>query len=73
MKNFTFRSREAVEAGKALDPVAKATRKLIADGVCTQVEVDAWTAATVREVEDVVAAAKASPYPSTDELLVGTY
>jgi TPP-dependent pyruvate/acetoin dehydrogenase alpha subunit len=73
MKNFTFRSKEAVEAGMALDPVAKATRKLIADGVCTQVDVDAWTAAMVREVEDVVAAAKASPYPSTDELLVGTY
>ena len=72
-KNYTFRSKEAVEAGLALDPVAKATRKLIADGVCTQAEVDAWTAATLREVEDAVAAAKASPYPSTDELLVGTY
>ena len=72
-KNYTFRSKEAVEAGTALDPVAKAARKLIADGVCTQAEVDAWTAATVQEVEDVVATAKASPYPSTDELLVGTY
>src|SRR5688572_1464411 len=72
-KGYTFRSKEAVEAGMALDPVAKATRKLVADGVCTQAEVDAWTAETLREVEDVVAAAKASPYPSTDELLVGTY
>ena len=72
-KSYTFRSKEAVEAGSALDPVAKATRKLIADGVCTQAEVDVWTAAQVQEVEDVVAAAKASPYPSPDELLVGTY
>ena len=72
-KNYAFRSKEAVEAGMALDPVAKATRTLIADGVCTQAEVDAWTAALVQEVEDVVATAKASPYPSTDELLVGTY
>ena len=40
---------------------------------CTQAEVDAWTAAMVQEVEDVVAAAKASPYPAVDELLVGTY
>ena len=73
MKNFTFRSKEAVEAGLALDPIARATRTLIADGVCTQAEVEGWTAACLRELDAVVAAAKASPYPATDELLVGTY
>jgi pyruvate dehydrogenase E1 component alpha subunit len=73
MKNYAFRSREAVEAGMAQDPIARAARRLIAAGACTEAEVDAWTAAYVRELDDVVAAAKASPYPSTDELLVGTY
>jgi TPP-dependent pyruvate/acetoin dehydrogenase alpha subunit len=73
MKNYTFRSREAVAAGLAQDPIARASKKLIADGACTQADVDAWTADYVRELEDVVVAAKASPYPSTDELLVGTY
>ena len=73
MKNYVFRSREAVEAGAALDPVAKAAQRLIADGVCTRAEVGEWTAATVRELEEVVATAKASPFPAVEELLVGTY
>jgi len=73
MKNFTFRSKADVAAGLALDPIARATRKLVADGVCTEAEVNDWTAACLRELDDVVAAAKASPYPSTDDLLVGTY
>jgi pyruvate dehydrogenase E1 component alpha subunit len=73
MKNYVFRSKDAVEAGLAKDPIARAAKKLIADGICTAAEVEAWQAASVREVEAVVAEAKASPYPSPDELLVGTY
>jgi pyruvate dehydrogenase E1 component alpha subunit len=72
-KSFTFRSKEAVEAGLKLDPVARATKRLIAEGACTQAQVDEWTAACFRELDDVVAAAKASPYPAVDDLLVGTY
>jgi pyruvate dehydrogenase E1 component alpha subunit len=72
-KNYTFRSKEIVEAGLAQDPVARATRKLIADGACTQAEVDEWTAACFRELDEVVAAAKASPFPAVEDLLVGTY
>src|SRR3954447_21845940 len=73
MKNYTFRARDVVEAGLKQDPVARATKRLIAEGACTQAEVDEWTAASFRELEEVVAAAKASPYPSVDDLLVGTY
>ncbi len=73
MKKFAFRSKADVEAGLALDPIARATRKLVADGVCTEADVNDWTATYLRELDDVVAAAKASPYPSTDDLLVGTY
>jgi TPP-dependent pyruvate/acetoin dehydrogenase alpha subunit len=73
MKGFAFRSKEAVEAGMKLDPIAHATRKLIADGVCTQADVDGWTADCLRELDEVIAAAKASPYPAVDELLAGTY
>jgi len=73
MKNYVFRSKEVVEAGLARDPIALASKKLIADGTCTAAEIEEWKAASVRETEDVVAAAKASPYPSPDELLVGTY
>jgi pyruvate dehydrogenase E1 component alpha subunit len=73
MKNFVFRAKDVVEAGLAQDPIARATATLIANGVCTEAEVEAWTADCLRELDEVVAAAKASPYPSTDELLVGTY
>src|SRR5690606_143692 len=73
MKNYAFRSRTDIEAGLALDPIARATRKLIAEGLCTEAEVNTWTAECLRELDEVVAAAQASPYPSTDDLLVGTY
>ncbi|MGE3271519.1 MAG: thiamine pyrophosphate-dependent dehydrogenase E1 component subunit alpha [Chloroflexota bacterium] len=73
MKNYVFRSKADVDAGAALDPVEKAARRLIAEGVCTQADVDEWTAAMERELEDVVATAKASPFPAVEELLVGTY
>lgn len=73
MKGYRFRSKEAVEAGRKLDPIERATSRLIAAGEVTQAEVDAWTAAYVEELEAVVAQAKLSPFPSTDDLLVGTY
>jgi TPP-dependent pyruvate/acetoin dehydrogenase alpha subunit len=72
-KSYLFRPREVVEAGLADDPVARATAKLIADGTCTEGDVQWWHAEAQREVDAAVAAAKASPYPSPDELLVGTY
>jgi len=73
MKNFTFRSEDVVAAGLAQDPIARATSKLVSSGVCTEADVAAWTEAMQREVDDAVAAAKASPYPSTNDLLVGVY
>jgi pyruvate dehydrogenase E1 component alpha subunit len=67
------RPREYVAAGLANDPIALATRKLIADGACTQDDVEGWKAEAQREVDAAVAAAQASPFPSVDELLVGAY
>jgi pyruvate dehydrogenase E1 component alpha subunit len=75
-QNYKFsysRPREYVEAGLANDPIVLATRKLIADGACTEVEVEGWKAEARREVDAAVAAAQASPFPSVDELLVGAY
>jgi pyruvate dehydrogenase E1 component alpha subunit len=70
---FRFRPREIVEAGLADDPIARAAAKLIADGACTERDVQQWHAEAQREVDAAFAAAQASPYPSTDDLLVGTY
>jgi pyruvate dehydrogenase E1 component alpha subunit len=72
-KSFLFRSREVVEAGLADDPVARAAKKLIDEGICTEADVQAWTEAARRDVDAAVDAAKASPYPSPDTLMVGTY
>jgi pyruvate dehydrogenase E1 component alpha subunit len=70
---YRFRSREVVEAGLASDPIGRAAAKLIADGLCTEGDVQWWHAEAQREVDKAFDDAKASPYPSTDELLVGTY
>ena len=75
-QNYKFsysRPREYVEAGLANDPIVLASRRLIAEGACTEADNADWKAAAQREVDEVVAAAQASPFPSTDELLVGTY
>jgi pyruvate dehydrogenase E1 component alpha subunit len=73
MKGYRFRSKEANEAGMKLDPIEKAVRRMLAAGEVTQDDVDGWRAEYAAECERVVAQAKASPFPSTDELLVGTY
>jgi pyruvate dehydrogenase E1 component alpha subunit len=73
MKGYRFRAKADVDAGMKLDPGARATAKLIADGVCTAAEIEGWTQSYVNELEDVVKAAKASPFPDASELLVGIY
>jgi pyruvate dehydrogenase E1 component alpha subunit len=75
-QNYKFsysRSKEYVEDGLANDPITLASRKLVADGVCTEAEIAAWKAAAQREVDEAVAAAQASPFPAVDDLLVGAY
>ena len=62
-----------IGAGMALDPIARATKQLVGEGVTTEAEVAAWTEALRRELDEVVAEAKASPFPATEDLLVGTY
>lgn len=72
-QKYRFRPREIVEAGLARDPVAAAERKLLADGACTEAEIALWHAEALAAAEEAIAQAKASPFPDTDELLVGTY
>jgi pyruvate dehydrogenase E1 component alpha subunit len=73
MKGYRFRAREDVEAGMKLDPINRATAALLANGSCSQADIDEMYAAARRAMDEAVAVAKASPFPSVDELLVGTY
>jgi pyruvate dehydrogenase E1 component alpha subunit len=70
---YRFRRRDDVEAGLARDPINAATRRLIADGVCTEADIARWKSAAQREVDEAVVAAQASPFPSPEELMVGIY
>lgn len=75
-QNYKFsysRPKEYVETGLANDAIVLATRRLVAEGACTEADVAAWRAEAQREIDAAVAAAQASPFPSVDELLVGTY
>jgi pyruvate dehydrogenase E1 component alpha subunit len=75
-QNYKFsysRPKEYVEAGLANDPIVLASRRLIAEGACTEADIAAWKAEAQREVDEAVAAAQASPFPSTDDLMVGAY
>jgi len=72
-KAYRFRSKDAVDEGMKQDPIALATQKLLADGVCTQADIDGWKAEATRDLNVAVAAAKASPFPAVEALLVGTY
>lgn len=72
-KAYRFRARDVVEAGLKQDPIALAVARLVADGTCTEAEVAAWQREAKQEMDAAAAAAKASPFPATDDLLVGVY
>lgn len=71
--SYGYRTKDEVDAWVAKDPVARAAERLIREGVCTEADVARWRDEAQREVDAAVVAAKASPFPSPDDLLVGTY
>jgi pyruvate dehydrogenase E1 component alpha subunit len=66
--NRTYRSREEVEAWKARCPVRRGAARLLERKLATQAELDRWMAETRAEMEEVVAKAKASPWPEVSGL-----
>ena len=68
-----YRSKAEVDAWIARCPVQAATRRLIAEGACTQADVDAMTRESQDAVNRAVAAAKAAPFPAVEDLTLGTY
>src|SRR5205823_7411717 len=63
MGDFTYRTRDEVEAWKAKCPIERLRGKIAACGVATVAELDAVDAEVQREVESAHRAAEASPWP----------
>ncbi len=70
MGDFTYRTREEVEAWKARCPIERLRRTVVADGVAAG-ELAATDAEVQREVEEAHRAADASPWP--DPLTAATH
>ena len=68
-----YRSKAEVDAWIARCPIQAATRRLIAEGACTQADVEAMTRESQDAVNRAVAAAKAAPFPAVEDLTLGTY
>jgi pyruvate dehydrogenase E1 component alpha subunit len=58
---------------KARDPMPAHEAQLVRDGVATQAELDAVTAAAEAEIEEAIAYAKASPWPAPETGLQPIY
>jgi len=71
--NRTYRSREEVEAWMQRCPVRRAAQRLVGRGIATQVQLDAWRAEIETEFNEVLARAKASPWPETSGLFENVY
>lgn len=69
----TYRSRAEVEAWMEKCPVKRCGRWLLAKGVATQKDLDAWRAEIDHEINAVLAEAKASPWPQVSTLFDNVY
>jgi pyruvate dehydrogenase E1 component alpha subunit len=68
-----YRTKNEVDTWMERCPIKRATRELVAAGVCTDAQVETWQNEIQGEVDRAVAAAKAAPFPSVDHLMDGTY
>jgi pyruvate dehydrogenase E1 component alpha subunit len=68
-----YRTKGEVDSWMERCPIKRATRELIAAGVCTDAQVATWQTEIQQQVDHAVAAAKAAPFPSVDHLMDGTY
>jgi pyruvate dehydrogenase E1 component alpha subunit len=69
----TYRTKEEVEAWMKRCPVERSARHLRSSGLATQAELDEWHGEVTREISDVVAEAKDSPWPEPATLFHNTY
>jgi TPP-dependent pyruvate/acetoin dehydrogenase alpha subunit len=68
-----YRSKAEVDAWIARCPIQRARAELLAEGVCTETELESWRQQQQAEVDEAVALARAASYPPVTDLLLGTY
>jgi TPP-dependent pyruvate/acetoin dehydrogenase alpha subunit len=68
-----YRAREEIEAWKALDPIARLEEEIVALGIASPARVAEIAANVEKEMEEAVAAASVSPWPSVAEIARDVY
>jgi pyruvate dehydrogenase E1 component alpha subunit len=68
-----YRPKEEVDAWKAKCPIKRAGQRMIEMGVLTPAEIEEVEREVQLIVEEAVAFAKESPYPTREELLAGVF
>ena len=68
-----YRSKEEVEAGRALDPVAAFRARLLQAGILDEASASVLEAEVEAEVQQAIDFADASPDPSVEELFDDVY
>lgn len=71
--NRTYRTKEEVEAWMEKCPVKRWGERIVANGAATRSDLDDWNAQIDREILDVLAQAKASPWPEVATLFENIY
>jgi acetoin:2,6-dichlorophenolindophenol oxidoreductase subunit alpha len=68
-----YRRPEEIEEWKQRDPIPTFARRLVAEGMTTEAELQAVGAAVQRELEDAIQFAEASPDPDLEDALQDIY
>jgi TPP-dependent pyruvate/acetoin dehydrogenase alpha subunit len=68
-----YRSKEEVDGWKAKCPIKRAGQKLMETGIIAQAEIEGIEREALAIVDEAVAFAKESPYPTREELLSGVF
>lgn len=68
-----YRSKDEVEAYKAVDPIEQVKNTLIENGFATESDIEAINERINEVVEDSVRFAEESPYPDPSELFKDVY
>jgi len=73
MGDFTYRTRDEVEAWKARCPVRRLRDRLLADRLATEADLDGIEAETQLQVEDAYRRAEQSPWPAAADAATHVY
>ncbi len=68
-----YRPKEEIEAWMAKDPIERLRKKIVADDLASEAELDAEMREVEREMENALKAAKAAPYPDVAEVKKHVY